>query len=370
MTKQMRELLEKIKAKRSEAKGFLASGETEKAQGCMNEITDLQKQYDIAKSIFEAEKEKVPDEEPEDTKKKTSGFNIIAKMLRKQPLNETEKAMVTDGASGENLLIPEDVRLHITELRKQYKSAKSLVSIFPTNSIEGGFNFEKGSPAGLVSFDDGDDIDNTGNPEFVRKPFKIKLFGKIIPISNLLKGLEKAGLMAYINKWFVKNAIISENKDIFGALKADKTAKAVKGWAALKTAINKDLDPDALIGAVIVTNQTGFDALDGELDGMGRPILKENPADPTDKRFQGLPIHVFSDAQLPNVSGKAPMFFGALDAGIYFIELMGLQFGASEHFLFNKNQTALRVIEGYDVIGADKDAYIYATFEPTPQTTP
>lgn len=367
MNKKMRELLAKIEEKRATAKSYLEANDTEKAAAAMTEIEDLQKQYEIAEKLLKAEQDEIPDVAPA-IAKKANGFDTVAKMLRKESLSDTEKALITGGANGENLLMPEDIDLAIRELRKQYKSAKGLVTVIPTDTMSGGFNFEKGAPAGLASLTDGDDVDATGEPQFERKSFAVKLFGKLIAISNVLKGAEKAGLMAYINKWFVKNAIITENKAIFDALKNGKTVKVLKGWAAFKTSINKDLDPSALIGAKIVTNQTGFDVLDSELDGQGRPILQTNPAIPTQKLFQGLPVEVFSDAELPNVAGKAPVFYGNTEAGAYFIEKNGLEFAVSDQYLFGKNQTALRVIEGFDVIQADAGAYLYGTIEPTAAT--
>ncbi|XYR61973.1 hypothetical protein ACS4RT_11170 [Bacillus amyloliquefaciens] len=47
-----------------------------------------------------------------------------------------------------------------------------------------------------------------------------------------------------------------------------------------------------------------------------------------------------------------------------------LQLDMSEHALFNKNQVAARLIESFDVIGADKDAYIYGQIDLTAATTP
>ena len=362
MNQRMRDLLAQIEAKHGAAKTYFGDGDTEKAKAALDEADGLQKEYEVAKRLFEAEKAKVPDE-PAPAEKKADGFGVIAKLLRRQPLDETEKALVTGGTSGENNLMPEDVDLAIREMRKQYKSAKELVTVIPTDTMSGGFNFESGTPAGLADLTDGSDVDGSGEPSFVRKPFAIKLKGKLIAISNVLKGAEKAGLMAYINRWFVKNSVISENADIFAALKKDKTAKTIKGLMALKQSINKDLDPSALIGGVIVTNQTGFDLMEQELDANGRPMLVPNPQEPARRTFCGLPVEVFSDAQLPNVSGKAPVFYGALDAGCYFIEKSGLEFAVSDQYLFGKNQTAIRVIEGYDVIQADKDAYIYGTYE-------
>lgn len=365
MNKKMRDLLAQMEAKRKSATTHLEDGDTQKAQAVMTEIDDLKAQYEIAEKLFKDEQAGIPDGgNTGDTSKKASGFEVIAKMLKKVSLNDTEKALITGGSSGENNLIPEDVDLAIRELRKQYKSAKNLVTVIPTDTLSGSFNFESGTPAGLAALTDGNAVADETNPTFARKSFAIKLYAKMIAISNILKGAEKSGLMAYLNKWFIKNAIITENTAIFTALKTGKSVKALKGLSALKTSLNKDLDPDALIGAVIVTNQTGFDAMDSETDAAGNPLLTTDLANPTMKRFKGIPIEVFSDAQLPNVSGKAPIFYGALDAGCYFIEMMGLEFATSDQFLFNKNQIALRVIEGFDVIQADTNTYIYGTFEP------
>ena len=169
-------------------------------------------------------------------------------------------------------------------------------------------------------------------------------------------------MTSYLNNWFVKNSIISENTDIFTALQNGKTAKAIKGLDELKSSINKDLDPSARIGAVIVTNQTGFDIMDSEKDAVGRPILKEDYVTPTQKLFQGLPVIVFPDAQLPNTkAGQAPIFYGNLKAGCYFIDRKGYQFAVSTEYQFGANMTTMRVIESYDVIQADSSTYIYGT---------
>lgn len=369
MNKQMRILLTQIEQKANEAKSFRESGDFTKAKAALDEADTLKEKYDVEKRLFEIDESKVPNEPAGENKgTKTDGFMVIAKMLAKKSLSDTEKALITgtDATNGENNLVPTDVSYEIRELRKQYKSAKNLVTVIPTDTLSGGFNFESGTPAGLTEFDDGDEISSTGDPSFVRKSFSIKHFGKIIPISNILNGNEKAGLRAYLNRWFVKNAVISENAKIFDVLKtlgSGESPKSLKGLAALKNSLNKDLDPDALIDAVIVTNQTGFDLMDSETDAMGNPLLKDSYADPTVKLFKGLPIEVFSDAQLPNVSGKAPVFYGSLEAACYFIERSALEFAVSEHANFTKNQTVLRVIEGFDVIQADKSSYCYGLYE-------
>ena len=369
MNKKMRELQNLIMQKSQEVKSFLdgEAKDLEKAGALLDEIDELQKEFDLLARAEKANKAGVP-ETPAADPEKADGFKAVAKMLAKKDLSDAEKALVTGegAADGENLLIPDDVKAEINELRKTYISAKSLVTVETTDALAGSVNYEDGVPTGLTEFEDGAEIATETNPKFKAIKFAIKHFGKLIPISRILLGAEKAGLMGYINRWFLKNAVLTENAAIFGALKAGYnggTAKEVAGWKALKKSITVDLDPSCLLGGVIVTNQSGFACLDAEEDADGRPVLQPNPANPTQKLFQGLPVHVFPDAQLPNIDGTHfPMIYGDTKAGATFVEHKALEFQTSEHYFFGKNQNCLRVIEGFDVMSTDTSAYIYGSF--------
>lgn len=383
MTKRMREIQAEILEKTKEAKE-LTTGESkdlEKAETIMNEVEALEKEFELEARIEKAGKAGVP-EETFVQKEKVKGADVIIKMLKGQTLSEEEKALVsgTDATHGENYLVPDDVKAEINELRKTYVSAKSLVTIETTDALAGSVNYESGIPVGLTAFDDGDTIAEETAPAFVKKSFTISFFGKLIPISRILLGSEKAGLMGYLNRFFIKNAILTENAEIFGALKAgynSGTPKDIVGWKELKKSITVDLDPSCLIDGVIVTNQSGFAALDAEEDADGRPVLQPNPANPTEKLFQGMRIHVFPDTQLPNIKTGSepsvvttyPMIYGSTMAGATFVEHNSLEFATSDQFGFNKNQNYMRVIEGFDVMSTDTSAYIYGSFSATPKTT-
>lgn len=373
MSKKLRELQASITKKLDEANGYM-EGEGKDltmAEKALDELDELQKEYALVERTEKAGKATVPDDPT--PVGSVDGFKMMAKMASRKPLEAVEKEALVSGtgaANGENYLIPEDVSVAINELRKTYVSARSIVNVERTASLSGSVNYEAGTPAGLTAFDDGEAIAEETGISFVRKPFTIGWFGKLIPISRILLGAERASLMGYINRWFLRNAIISENSAIFGALKAGYaggTPKAVAGWAALKKSITKDLDPSCLIGGMIVTNQSGFACLDEEVDGNGRPILQENPANRTQKLFQGLPIHVFPDAQLPNIDATHfPVIYGDTKAGCTFVEHQSLEFALSDQYLFGKNQNCLRVIEGFDVMSTDTSAYIYGSLTATP----
>lgn len=377
MNKRMKEIQASIVQKMSAVKEFQNKKEYKNAKEVLAEIDQLKDEYEVEAALYEDEKGSVPNTGVK-AENKISGFSVFSKVLAKKKLTDEEmkaitlpeNALLVDGENGENYLIPEDISTKINEFRKTYISAKELVTVIPTTATTGAETYEESTPVGLIGFEDGDDVPTETEPKFVHKTWKIKQKGKIMPISRFLLSAETAGIMAYLNKWFIKNAIISENQDIFDKLKEGKTAKTIKGLEGLKESINKELDPSALIGGVIVTNQTGFNGMDKETDAVGRPLLNIDLKNPTSKIFNGLPIVVFPDTQLSNgTGGKAPIFYGNLKSAITFMEKQGIEFAMSEHVFFTKNQNALRVIEAYDVVQADGDAYCYSLFEAVSEKT-
>ena len=380
MNQKMRDLSASYKAKLAEVQAIPVTDENEaKLAKALDEADAIAKLYDLAEREYEAEKKAVgfASEQPprqQNPDGKADGFGVLAKFFRRQELTDEEKKVLipdatmkamltgTGAANGENYLIPQDVRVSINELRRAFVSLKDLgiATVIPTTALTGAFTFESGAPAGLTSFADGAEVPAGGEPTFATKTWTIGLKGMNIPVSNLLTLTERAGFEAYLNKWFIRNAVISENTDIVAELKKSKTAKSLTGWKPLKKSINVDLDPSCKLAGRIVTNQSGFAYLDEETDSTGRPILQPNPANSTERQFQGMAVTVIPDAQLANESdGSCPIFYGATADGVWMIALLDYLFAISEHAAFLKNQTVMRLIEGYTVMGADKDAYLY-----------
>jgi HK97 family phage major capsid protein len=121
-------------------------------------------------------------------------------------------------------------------------------------------------------------------------------------VSNELLSDNTANLMAYLARWFAKKGIITENillKSLLDSLSASNltVGKEIKD---IKTAINKGLDPDIALNAVVLTNQSGFDHLDQMEDLNGRPLLQPDPTTGTPMMFKSKPVIMVSDAMLPN----------------------------------------------------------------------
>ncbi|MEW8997905.1 MAG: phage major capsid protein [Thermoanaerobacter sp.] len=364
MTRERRELLNKLQELEAEARELLKAETPDagKIEAITKEIRSVKAKLE---ALDELEKGLNVDSMRQLNDSKVDGFRVFCKALRREPLTDVEAALLTTGTSGENYLIPEDVKTKINELRRQYKSARPLIGSYPTNTLTGTLVFEDISTVTeLINFsDDGQDLPQSNNPKFNQISYTVKAYGAILPVSRMLLQNETGGLLDYLGRWFNKKAVRTENKKIFETLKLDKEPKQLSGFKALKKSLSTDIDPALGAEIVIVTNQSGFAYLDDEVDTTGRPILQPDPVNPTERRFMGYPVIVFSDTELPNTTDGtntyAPFFYGALNEGAIFVDRNLYEFNSSEHAGFTKNQILLRIIEYFDVIQADKDAYVY-----------
>lgn len=308
--------------------------------------------------------------------------NCIRAMIKKvtgKSLTDAENALLlpsTDnqnGENGESYILPQDISTLIHRKIREYRSLRDAVGYMPAGALTGSFpveNFETVDE--LIDFTDGKDGTDSKDIKFKNIQYSLKEKAAFIKLSNTLLKMTDNALIAYIIEVFAKKAVVTENKMIIAKLDEGKTKKALTGWATLKSSLNKDLDPGVLIGSVIVTNQDGFDYLDGEVDKQGRPILSVDLANPTQKKFKGYPILVYSNALMPSTGAKAPIYYGNLAEAVKFVDYNGLiNFATSSEAGFMSNTTIARLIEFIDVIQVDSSdkCYIAGTIDTTATAT-
>ena len=375
MTEKMQEFLAKREALLNKVNSLMAENKMDSeeatavlAEAAKNElaITNLEKAEALQKG-FEPQQPVV--------NKESNGFKIVANALKTGKfVNSLGDPLYTGGLNGESYLLPEDVKLAINIKKKEWLSAQDLVTVESTFALSGSINYGTDPSVGLVSFSDGDEVDSSVLPSFSQKTFTIGWYGAIVPVSQILTGAEQAGLMQFIDIWFVRRAIITENTAIFGAFKSgynSGTPKSIANEAALRKSINTDLDPAYVKSGnmVIVTNQDGFNYLDSLKDEGGAYVLQPSVTDPTQKTYKGYPLKVFSNTQLPNRSTTVestttyyiPFIYGDTKDGVTFKEYENYFFDTDngKGVGFTKNQVLLKVIEGFAVISTNSDAYIY-----------
>ena len=206
----------------------------------------------------------------------------------------------TDGG----FLVPEDIDHAIIELRRALDPLAGFFNEETVTAPTGWRVMDTAPSTGLVDVDEMGEIDDDDDqPAFAKVTYSVSKKALILPVSNELMTDNVANLFAYLSRWFAKKLVITENLMLITALQTlVATSIASDPIKGLKTALNKGLDPAISASAVIITNQSGFDALDQILDGNDRPMLQPDPTNATIKRFAGRPVHVVSDAVLANVT--------------------------------------------------------------------
>lgn len=359
MNKELRELYQDRESKKTEMRALLEADRVEEAKSLQDELRTLNDKISMLEDIEKEEREMPtnPTPQPQNTEYR----DVFVKLLRGHSVTTEERALVKGTPADGGYLVPEEYDARIREFMREYRAARNLVGLHTTNVTSGSFVFEDlATITPLADMTEMTDLTEQ-KPKFSTKTYAVKDYGALLPISNTLLQDEQADLMGYIGRWFAKKAVRTENAKIFAALKAAKSATAVADWKALKSLINKQLDPLVAANSIIMINQDAFDVLDAALDGNGRPVLQPDPTNPTQRRFMGLTVHVFSNAELVTTgttTKKAPIFIGAMSEAVKFIDRGVFEMATSTDFGFGKNATYVRCIERFDVLVTDKDAYI------------
>ena len=372
------EMKNKLENLKNEAQVLLDNNKIEDAKAKMEEVKAQKEAIKIQEALDKEEKEILKAEAnaknkkvTEENKTSANAIRAMIKKTQKKPLTEAENSLLLplksngEGVNGEQYILPEDVKTIINKKIRQYKSLRDVLGYMPTSALTGSFpveNFE--TVSGLVDFADGTDGKDDNEIKFKNIKFSLAEKAAFIKLSNTLLNLTDNALIEYVADIFARKAIVTENSMGFDTLKSNKTVKKLADWKALKSSINKDLDPASLFATSIVTNQDGFDILDSAEDKNGRPILQPNPTDPTKKMFNGYNIEVYSNAMLPSTETEAPIFYGDLKDGVKYVDLNGqVAFATSTEAGFYSNTTVARLIEFIDCVQCDSSdkCYVYGT---------
>ena len=218
----------------------------------------------------------------------------------------------TPGEDG-GFLVPEDIDHQINELRRTLNPLAPLFGAENVSTNSGWRVMDSAPTTGMIAVDEMGEIQQGEQPSFSRVLYKLTKYAMFLPVSNELASDEVANLFAYLSRWFAKKAVITENGLLLGALGGLVAQDVAAGdeIKGIKTALNVALDPAISLTAGILTNQSGFNALDCLKDDTGRPLLNPDPKTGTPKMANGRTIHVVSDAVLKNTdAGKAPLYIG------------------------------------------------------------
>jgi HK97 family phage major capsid protein len=275
----------------------------------------------------------------------------------------TETGGSPAGSEG-GFLLPIDFDNMIREKMRSFVDLANYVNVEQVSAYSGWRAVEtSAASSAFAAIVEADGLAATESPTFTKVEYTIVDYGGYLPVSNNLLADTPANIMAYLSNWMARKVVLTNNSLILALIDAI-SATAVSDYktllSKLKTTLNKTLDPAISAGAVIFTNQSGFDLMDQLDDGTGRPLLQPDPTSEIVKRALGRQVVVLSDTHWANLATPARARFAIGDGREYctFFRRAGLEMAATTigGGAWRGNNTEVRAIMRADVVAVDASA--------------
>ncbi|MGG3210560.1 phage major capsid protein [Geobacillus stearothermophilus] len=392
MSKELREMLQKLEQMKAEVRALLGEDKVDEAEKRMEEVRALQKKIEVQRQLEEEERGglglgggysvggETRAATKEDAELEREYRQIFMKAIRRRPVSSDERSIIAEyekravmNEGGTNpaipdgdssLIVPKDIQTRIYEVMRAQNDLSQYVRVEEVTTLSGSRVLEKDetmTPFALI--DEYGVLPETDNPKFVAVSYSVKKRGGILPITNELLTDSDQNIINYITRWIGKKAVVTRNKLITDLL-LTMTPKDLADLKAVKKVFNVDLDPAISLSSIVLTNQDGYNWLDSQQDANGRFLLQDDITQPGRKLLFGRPVVVCSNRYLPSITGttnKAPIFIGNLEELIVlftrrFFELAATKEGGDA---FKRDTTDLRTIMRDDIKFWDTGAAVY-----------
>lgn len=380
MSKEMRELLNKINAKKAEIKALVADGKIEDATSAKEELKDLQKSFDILADLDDDDAQNAQQNAQEGTVQTAAGeknglakqvkafTNAIKAAWKKTDISPEDKEILNAMSEGNDedggLTVPKDIKAKIKESRRSEDALETLVNVEHVTTNSGSRVIEReADQTPFDNIDEAAEFPDVSTPQLENVDYKIKKKGGILKVTQELLSDTAENIMNYLKKWIAKKAKATRNFMIVAKIKeiCKGLEVTVTGLDNLKDIFNVMLDPTIALGAVVVTNQSGFNFLDKLKDEKGNYILQKDPTQPTKRLLFGVyPVKVLSNKTLQNIDGKAPIICGDLKEAITIFDRETLTIDISNLAagMWERDQTGIKVRERLDIQAVDTGAVV------------
>ncbi|AYP29457.1 major head protein [Streptococcus phage SW12] len=272
-------------------------------------------------------------------------------------------------ASGSDagLTIPQDIRTAINTLVRQYDSLQEYVNVENVTTLTGSRVYEKWAEiTGLAKLDDeGVQIGQNDDPKLSLIRYAIKRYAGISTVTNSLLADSAENILAWLSGWIAKKVVVTRNKAILEVIGTLPTKPTLTKWDDIID-LEAKVDPAIKQTSVFLTNTSGFTALKKVKNALGDYLMERDVKSPTGYSIDGFAVKEVSDRWLANGTGGAmPLYFGDLKQAVTLFDrqqmsLLSTNIGGGA---FETDTTKIRVIDRFDVVATDTEAFVPASFK-------
>lgn len=269
--------------------------------------------------------------------------------------------------SDAGLTIPQDIRTAINTLVRQYDSLQEYVKVESVSTASGSRVYEKWSDiTGLANIDDeAGKIADIDDPKLSLIKYTIKRYAGISTVTNSLLADSAENILAWLSGWIAKKVVVTRNKAILDVVDKLPNKPTLTKWDDIID-LEAKVDPAIKQTSFFLTNTSGFTALKKVKNALGDYLMERDVKSPTGYSIDGFAVKEVADRWLANgSSGVMPLYFGDLKQAVTLFDrqqmsLLSTNIGGGA---FETDTTKVRVIDRFDVVATDTEAFVPASFK-------
>lgn len=347
----------------------------EELQAIKNERDTAKMKRDMFKEQYtEARANEVVNMSEEDKKPLTkneeevkAGFVKDFKNLVRGRYQNLLDSKTDHSGSDAGLTIPQDIQTAIHTLVSQYDSLQEYVNVENVTTLTGSRVYEKWTDiTGLANIDDeAGKIADIDDPKLSLIKYTIKRYAGISTVTNSLLADSAENILAWLSGWIAKKVVVTRNKAILEAIATLPTKPTLTKWDDIID-LQAKVDPAIKQTSFFLTNTSGFTALKKVKNALGDYLMERDVKSPTGYSIAGFAVKEVADRWLANASGGAmPLYFGDLKQAVTLFDrqqmsLLSTNIGGGA---FETDTTKVRVIDRFDVVATDTEAFVPASFK-------
>lgn len=368
MNKRMREIMAEVAEKQKAAQALLTAKNLDDAQGVLDEVDALKREYELVERAYADEKEEAAEPARKAAEAKSDPEEAYKAFGRAAKAGFKAANMTVESDEDGGYTVPEDVSTRIEHLRTAKASLLDLVRVEPVTTMKGSRTFKKRSQqTGFELVAEGAAIKQGTTPKFGRYSYSIKKYAGYFALTNELLADSDVNVANELMQWIADESRVTANKLILGVL-TSKSATSGTSVDDIKKAVNVTLGQAFAGTARIVTNDDGLNWLDTLKDADGDPLLKSDPTNPLQPRlaigFRSVPLTVLPNDDMASPSGKLRFIVGDIREGVRYFDrqrrsiLASMVASVGDLNAFSNDLTLYRAIEREDVVKRDDGAWV------------
>ncbi|MGT2797106.1 phage major capsid protein [Streptococcus intermedius] len=272
-----------------------------------------------------------------------------------------------DDGTNAGLTIPKDIQTAIHGLVRQYNSLQEYVTVESVSTTSGSRVYEKWSDITALANleDETTSIADIDAPKLALIKYAIKRYAGMLTATNSLLKDTAENILAWLNSWVSKKVVVTRNKAILEKIAALPSKPTITKFDDIKDLALKGVDPAIRSTSFFMTNTSGLATLAKVKNAMGDYLLQRDPTQPERYLLEGKQVVEIADRWLADNAGAHPLYFGDLKQAVTLFdrEHMSIESSSVAGDAFGLDQTKIRVIDRFDVVTTDSEAFAAASFK-------